>query len=128
PITISIEQRSDDLLFLARHDSDLVARWQALNTVFNEALIQGFRAVRGQNPLQFGEGLVRAAGEIAGDESLEAAFRALALTLPAEADVAREIGSQIDPDAIHVAREALARTIANDNAELFARQYDELGD
>ncbi|MEO3387822.1 aminopeptidase N [Mesorhizobium sp. CAU 1741] len=126
PITLSIEQRSDDLLFLARKDSDLVARWQALNTVFTESLIQGFRAVRGQKPPQFGEGLIRATAEIADDDSLEAAFRALALTLPAEADIAREIGSQIDPDAIHVARESLAGKIATDNTDVFSRLYDSL--
>ena len=125
PITISIEQRADDLLFLARKDSDLVARWQALNSVFTEALMQAYRSVRGQKPIQFGEGLVRAAGEIAADETLEPAFRALMLTLPAEADIAREIGANIDPDAIHIAREALVEEISAQNQEVFARLYRE---
>ena len=124
PVTISIEQRPDDLLFLARKDSDLFSRWQALNTLFTDALVQGFKAVRGQKQPQFGEGLVRAAGEIAVDDTLEPAFRALALTLPAEADIAREIGSNIDPDAIFVAREALMQTIATANVDGFADIYN----
>ncbi|TWG65245.1 MULTISPECIES: aminopeptidase N [unclassified Aminobacter] len=124
PVTISIEQRPDDLLFLARKDSDLFSRWQALNTLFTDALVQGFKAVRGQKQPQFGEGLVRAAGEIAVDDTLEPAFRALALTLPAEADIAREIGSNIDPDAIFVAREALMQTIATANVDGFAEIYN----
>lgn len=128
PITISIEQRSDDLLFLARKDSDLVARWQALNTLFTDALIQGFRAVRGQKEPQFAEGLVRAAGEMAQDESLEPAYRALALTLPGESDIAREIGANIDPDAIFVAREELVQTIARENLEVFQMQFEAMRD
>jgi aminopeptidase N len=123
PVTISLEQRSDDLLFLARKDSDLVARWQALNTLFTEALMSAVRAVRAQRDIRFGEGLIRAAGEIAADDNLEPAFRALALTLPAESDVAREIGSNIDPEAIFIAREALAAEIASSNSATFSKVH-----
>ena len=52
--------------------------------------------------------------------ALEPAYRALALTLPGEADIAREIGTNIDPDRIFDAREALIRAIANANVERFA--------
>jgi aminopeptidase N len=127
PITLSVEQRPEDLLFLARNDSDLVARWQALTTLFTQSLIQGFRMVRGQKQPEFDGSLVEAAGEIAADRSLEPAYRALALTLPAEADVAREIGTNIDPDAIHIAREALTDAIARQNRETFSTLYTELG-
>ena len=127
PITLSVEQRPEDLLFLARNDSDLVARWQALTTLFTQSLIQGFRMVRGQKQPEFDGSLVEAAGEIAADRTLEPAYRALALTLPAEADVAREIGSNIDPDAIYIAREALTDAIARQNRETFRSLYAELG-
>ena len=46
---------------------------------------------------------------ILGDRKLEPAFIALTLTPPSEADIAREIGSDVDPDAIHRARQAVAR-------------------
>jgi aminopeptidase N len=128
PITLSVEQRPEDLLFLARNDSDLVARWQALTTLFTQSLIQGFRMVRGQKQPEFDGSLVEAAGEIAADRTLEPAYRALALTLPAEADVAREIGANIDPDAIYIAREALTDAIARQNRETFRRLYAELDD
>ncbi|MGQ2903210.1 MAG: aminopeptidase N [Neoaquamicrobium sediminum] len=128
PITLSVEQRPEDLLFLARNDSDLVARWQALTTLFTQSLIQGFRMVRGQKQPEFDGSLVEAAGEIAADRTLEPAYRALALTLPAEADVAREIGANIDPDAIFIAREALTDAIARQNRETFRSLYAELDD
>ncbi|MEO3998579.1 aminopeptidase N [Mesorhizobium sp. CAU 1732] len=124
PITLSVEQRADDLLFLARHDSDLVSRWQSLYTLFTDALIHGFRSVRGQKAPEFPTGLIAAIGDIASDESLEPAFRALALTLPGEADVARDIGTNIDPDAIRVSRDALASAIAKANGERFQALYD----
>ena len=46
---------------------------------------------------------------ILADEKLEPAFVALALTPPGEADIAREIGRDIDPDAIHRRAQGLAR-------------------
>src|SRR5690606_24159507 len=44
PVTLSWEQRPQDLFFLARHDSDAVARWQAYNTLSTDALIVAFKA------------------------------------------------------------------------------------
>jgi aminopeptidase N len=128
PITLSVEQRPEDLLLLARRDSDHVSRWQALNTLFTDELIAAFRAIRGQSKPRFSGSLVKAVGEIAADETLEPAFRALALTLPAEADIAREIGSNIDPDAIFAARETLAEALAAGNAVTFATLYGDLAD
>src|SRR5690606_35906089 len=45
-----------------------------------------------------------------------------------EADIAREIGSNIDPDAIFVARDALSRAIAEANTAAFAKLHDGLAD
>jgi aminopeptidase N len=126
PVTLAMEQSAADLLFLARHDGDLVGRWQALNTLFTEALISSYRATRSQKKARADDGLMRAAGEIAADETLEPAYRALALTLPAEADIAREIGFDIDPDAILAAREGLARAMAIRNGGIFAGLYEQL--
>jgi len=126
PVTLAMEQSPADRLFLARHDADLVGRWQALNTLFTEALIRNYRALRAQKKPRFDDGLMRAAGGIAGDEALEPAYRALALTLPAEADIAREIGFDIDPDAILAARDGLVRAIAARNGDAFAGLYDRL--
>jgi aminopeptidase N len=45
------------------------------------------------------------------DETLEPAFVALMLTMPSEAELARDIGRDVDPDAISTAREQLRCTI-----------------
>jgi aminopeptidase N len=76
----------------------------------------------------FAARLTGLAGKIANDETLEPAYRALALMLPGEADIARDIGKNIDPDAIFASREALAIAIAKENQAVFTRLYESLQD
>ncbi|WP_292015674.1 aminopeptidase N C-terminal domain-containing protein, partial [Mesorhizobium sp.] len=128
PITLSVEQRADDQFFLAGHDSDSFARWQAFNTLLTDALIATFRQVLGGTEPVFTARLAELAGKIAVDETLEPAYRALALSLPSEADIARDIGKGIDPDAIFAAREALALAIAKPNRDSFSDLYERLAD
>ncbi|MBL8579028.1 MAG: aminopeptidase N [Mesorhizobium sp.] len=126
PITLSVEQRKEDRFFLARHDSDAFSRWQAYNTLLTDALISASRKGLGGKKPEFQEKLVELAGAIAGDETLEHAFRALALALPGEADIAREIGKNIDPDVIFASRQALAETIARSNEDGLRSLYGSL--
>jgi len=123
PLTLAVEQNAQDQFFLARHDGDLFSRWQAFNTLLTEALIGASRASLGGGALTFSADLVGLAGTVAADARLEEAYRALALSLPGEADVAREIGSNIDPDSIFAAREGLVAAIANANAGIFLQLY-----
>ena len=128
PITLSVEQKADDQFFLAGHDSDAFARWQAFNTLLTDALIAAFRQTLGGKRPEFTARLTGLAGKIAGDETLEPAYRALALALPGESDIARDIGRNIDPDAIFSGRAALALAIAKANRDTFASLYDRLAD
>jgi aminopeptidase N len=124
PVTLAGEQAAADRMFLARHDSDAFCRWEALNMLFTRALIAAVGDVRGGKAAAFDPDLVALAGEIAADEALEPAFRALMLSLPGESDIAREIGTNIDPDAIHAARETLLSAIARANAAVFTKVRD----
>ncbi|ESZ37658.1 aminopeptidase N [Mesorhizobium sp. L2C066B000] len=128
PITLSVEQKADDQFFLAGHDRDAFARWQAFNTLLTDALIAAFRQILGGAKPVFTARLTGLAGKIAGDETLEPAYRALALSLPGEADIARDIGTNIDPDAIFAARQALALAIARANQQTFTDLYSHLAD
>ncbi|MDZ5698343.1 aminopeptidase N [Chelativorans sp. M5D2P16] len=128
PVTLSFEMSRQDRLFLARNDSDLFSRWQALNTLFTEALIDATASVRGGKEPDFDPVLLACPGEIAAEDGLKEAYRALALTLPAEADIAREIGRNIDPDAIAAARNALREAIAKTAARIFEKLYGNLTD
>jgi aminopeptidase N len=128
PITIGLEQRRTDRLFLARHDSDPYCRWQALNGLLMEALMFCAQQLRGRKPASFSEDLMQLPGELAADETLEAAFRAQMLTLPGEADIAREMSANIDPDAIRAALLAMRAGWGRHNGEIFHRLHEGLGD
>jgi len=128
PITLSTQQSADDTFFLASNDSDQFSRWQAFNTLLTEALIEAYRQTLGGRKPAFTTRLADLAGRIVANQKLEDAYRALALTLPGEADVAREIGRHIDPDAIFAGREALAVAIARKNREIFSHLYKNLHD
>jgi aminopeptidase N len=65
-----------------------------------------------------------ALGAILADTALEPAFAALNLAPPSEADIAREIGRDVDPDAVHAAREHLRAAIGQQHGAALARTYD----
>ena len=94
---------SDDLRFLAAHDSDPFNRWQAVQTLAMSLLTANVTALRSGGRARRRR-LRRRASRHPRRRALEPAFVALALTLPSEPDVAREIGHDVDPDAIFAAR------------------------
>ena len=124
PINLHFEQSAADLAHIARHESDEFARWQALVDIALPNLTRAARSVRAGEPVTCDPALIDALLTAAGDEALEPAFRAQALTLPSESEIARELGSDNDPDAIHAGRTAILTAVATAGADLFARLYD----
>jgi len=107
PIRLNTDLSSDDLAFLAAHDSDPFNRWQTLQTISMRLLIDNVAALRAGKKPRSDDKLMVALASILEDETLEPAFVALALVPPGDGDVAREIGRDIDPNAIFAARRAL---------------------
>src|SRR5690606_32741464 len=103
PIKLNFDQSHEDLVLIARHDSDMFARWQAINDLFIPALVAASAAVRaGQEP-KIETSIVSALLEIVANDRLEPAFRAQVLNLVSEIDLAQEVGTNVDPDAIRIA-------------------------
>jgi aminopeptidase N len=111
PIKLSANLSADDLRFLAAHDADPFNRWQALQTLATRLLVDNTAASRASRPPRHDPGLLDALGATLADGALEPAFVALALTLPGEAEIAREIGHDVDPDAVFAARAALRAAV-----------------
>ncbi len=112
PVKLTANLSERDLEFLMANDSDQFNRWQAGQSYALRVLTAAaadFR--RGETPAS-GSAFAAALGTTLRDEALEPAYRAEALKLPSESDVAREIGKDVDPDAIHRAREWLRREIS----------------
>jgi aminopeptidase N len=116
PVNVHMEQSNEDLAHIARNDTDGVAQWQALQDLATRVLIDGTEAVQSGGTAAADDQLIGAYKAIAENTDLEPAFKAQALMLPSDADIAREIGKNIDPDAIDQAISTVKDAIANELA------------
>jgi len=123
PIKLDAGLDTADLTFLAARDSDPFNRWQALQTISTQLLIENVGAIQAGRAPRTDDGLIAALAAILADEKLEPAFVALALAMPSEGDIAREIGHDIDPDAIYGARKALRTDIGTRLGTGLAKAY-----
>ncbi|UXU74593.1 MULTISPECIES: aminopeptidase N [unclassified Paracoccus (in: a-proteobacteria)] len=122
PVTVAREITAAEQALLLAHDTDPYARWQAGHDLALDALIA---EAQGQGA---DSALADALGGVLDDSGRDPAFAALCLTLPGEEEVATTIaarGAVPDPDAIHQAREGLARRIAEQHRAALARIYDD---
>ena len=122
PIKLAVEPTSDDLRFLAAHDSDPFNRWQALQTLATGVLIDNVTR-RHDSGAHRNKGLIEALASVLAQQTLEPAFAALALTLPSEADIARDIGKDVDPGAIFRERTTLRAVIGEELAGALQLTY-----
>ena len=113
PIKLVADISGEDLQFLAANDSDPFNRWQAIQTLATQLLIENTANARHGKALREDAGLLDAVCAMLTDSKLEPAFVALAIAMPTEADIAREIGQDVDPDAIFTARLTLRKAIGN---------------
>ncbi len=126
PIRLALPIEPDDVRFLATHDSDPFNRWQAAQTLAMSLLTANVAALRRGASVGEDAGLIAAFGAVLGDSTLEPAFVALTLTPPSEADIAREIGRDIDPEAIFVARKILRAAIGRSLGGTLAEKYRQM--
>ena len=128
PIKLSTNLSADDLRFLAAHDTDPFNRWQALQTLATRLLVDNTAALHTKRAARQDPGLLDGLGMTLADGTLEPAFVALALTLPGEADIAREIGQEVDPDAVFTARTELRARIGEHLAASLFDHYRRLSE
>jgi aminopeptidase N len=127
PVKTSLDLSSEELLVLLRHDADAFNCWQAAQTVAMRLLVNLSKgAAVDEREI---DALSAALGTFMDADALsDPAFAALVLALPSEADVAQEIGADVDPDAIHRARRELRRRIGLDCRERLLRFHGALAD
>ena len=111
PIKLNLPLDARELHFLAAHDADPFNRWQAVQTLAMSLLTDNVVALRNGAAARSDDELVDVLAGALGNRALEPAFIALTLTPPSEADIAREIGCDVDPDAVYQARRALRAVI-----------------
>ncbi len=111
PVNLTIERTDAELQFLMANDSDLFNRWQAAQDYATRVLIEAVAARRKKERAPQPKGFIEALGVTLANDSLEPDYRAQFLMLPSESDLARIIGRDVDPLAIHRAREALRKAV-----------------
>ncbi len=111
---LSVDQQLDETqrLHLMAHDSDPFNRWQAGQDLALATLVQAVRDIRAGRKPRHDRRFIEALGRTLEEESLDAAFAAEMLALPGEEVVADRL-DVIDVVAVHTAREALRRAIAD---------------
>ena len=125
PVNLTIDLSDADLAFLMAHDNDEFNRWQAVQDYATRLLIGMVPSATKTTPAPDAKTFITALGVIISNECLEPAYRAQALTMPSESDLARIIGRDIDPAAIHKARNALRKKIATRLGEKLEGLYRE---
>ncbi|HWJ17505.1 MAG TPA: aminopeptidase N [Geobacterales bacterium] len=107
PVKLYTSASDREMLTLIRSDSDLFNRWQTAQAFALKHIADMAKAIASGSEPRVNPRFVQAAGAVANDDSLEHAYRATFLALPSESDVAQYIGENVDPEAIHIARNTL---------------------
>jgi aminopeptidase N len=131
PVRVDDDLSEADLLTLSRHDRDSFNRWQAVQSLATRVLLRAVEAIRAGGSPEADPGFSSAYGGALADAldgKLDFAFAALTATLPSEADLAREMAKNVDPDAIYAAREFWRGHLGRAHAAALAQIYDRLFD
>ncbi|WP_311274182.1 aminopeptidase N [Methylobacterium sp. WCS2018Hpa-22] len=114
PVRIDMASSDADRLTLLAHDTDAFNRWQAAQNIALRLIVERTRANASltEETDPAAQAFIEALATFLDDEaSSDPAFAALVLGIPSEGDVAGDLGSDVDPDAIHRARKILRRQI-----------------
>ena len=126
PVNLDSPLSDDDLLTLLAHDSDMFNRWQAAQTCATRWMIRTVDAVRDGGTPDDASKIGKALAAVLAGYEADPAFTAQAMILPSESDLAREIGQDVDPDAVHYARKILRTQIGRMLQEDLERVYHAL--
>ncbi|BDV33743.1 aminopeptidase N [Methylocystis iwaonis] len=125
PVRLEPAPASADLEKLLACDDDPFNRWQAAQSLALRAIFARVDAARAGAPLPSAPGYVAALRTILSGADADPAFAAQALSLPSETDLAREAGSNVDPDELFAARfgllEEIGRALASEAEAIYAR-------
>ena len=124
PVILDRQSTAEERAFLLAHDTDPFNKWEAGRQLAKDVLTAMVRD--GSSP---GPAYLDALERVARDDTLDPAFRALALRLPSEDDMAQTLfdaGTTPDPTAIHEAREKVANALAHHLRAVLPRIYESM--
>jgi aminopeptidase N len=126
PVRLANAASESDLITLTAYDSDSFNRWQASQTYATRLLLRSVDLIRAGQAPQSDPRFVAALCHVLDGSAADPAFAAQVITLPGEADIAREIGANVDPDAIFAARKDLREATGGGLAKELLEIYEKL--
>ncbi|WP_370261485.1 aminopeptidase N [Limnobacter sp.] len=123
PVTLKTAHSTEDLIFLAGHDSDPFNRWDACQQVYAQAILDIYRQ-QGDTSQASTRAAVQVVSNLLTDASLSDGFLALALQLPGEGTLLEATDGLVDPVAMHMARCTLRDLLACTHGAAFRAIYD----
>ncbi|MBV9753595.1 MAG: aminopeptidase N [Hyphomicrobiales bacterium] len=127
PVRLDYPQSVEELLLLARHDRDRFNRWQVIQSFATQMMLSAFKEAGAGARASFDRRFFATLEPLLTEES-DHAFAAEALSIPSEQDLARELGAEVDPDAILDVRESLLRAMGSALEAPLRAVYDRLAD
>jgi aminopeptidase N len=128
PVRLDAEADDDRLAVQMAFDTDSFNRWQASQTFAVGLLLVSIAGVRAGRQPYYDAAYAEALQTVLAGAEQDPAFAALVLALPSEADMAREVGHDVDPAAIYVAREALRARLGEALGASLLSLYNKLED
>jgi aminopeptidase N len=124
PVALDVARSDEDLVFLAAHDDDPFARYEAMQNLIVRHLVGEVSGQMDEAARDAGRGAVRrACRAVVADEALEDLLRGELLILPTVAYLSEQL-SVADPGALHDAREALKASLGTDLFDSFLALHD----
>ncbi|WP_265947364.1 aminopeptidase N [Dechloromonas sp. A34] len=123
PVVLDFAYSPQQLTHLLAFESDAFNAWEAGQRLASQLILEATAAIATGREPAWPAGFVDAARRLLHTHNQRgAAFVAEALTLPGESTLAEAL-AEIDPDALHAARNALRRHLAEQLAAEFAGVY-----
>lgn len=108
PVILEYDYSDRQLLTLLANDTDPFNRWEAAQRL---ATGRALTFIRGDLPVELDAPYVEAMRTVLRHPALDAAFKELVLTLPAETYIAEQL-DVVDPQRIHAVREAMRQQLS----------------
>ena len=124
PVVLDYAYSEADLAHLLAHDSDPFNRWEAGQRLFGDLILRNASRLSRGEATHWPASVVAAARKVLLSTS-DSAFIAEVLTLPGEATLAEQM-DVVDPEALHAARNGLARALAIGLEDDLVRTYERL--
>jgi aminopeptidase N len=121
PVVLEMDFTATQLLTLLAHDVDPFNQWEAAQRLCLSAALSAIQA-EGELTQVFDTALMQALRTVLRHPALDAAFKELVLTLPAETYIAEQL-DVVDPQRIHAVREAMRAQLARDLHDDWAWAY-----